>query len=255
MSMVLYVDVSAPECYLAVRRAAVLAAAGVPVDVRAVEQEPRLPVPGRRLAEADRDALSARFGALEALLLPGEELPWSMPPLTPRTQAAVSAVAQTYGTPAAGDVRRVLFDLYWREGADVGSPEVLRTPLAGPVLRAGSACDPLLQCGYVVTMDRAPISTAAWRRVRDWRGEWQDLGAPALPVLLAGGATLHGVDALRRLGKEITYAAADVTAPADEPRRYPPAGVRPPAGWVSEIGGPWRHTYRPPAAGPASSTP
>ena len=49
-------------------------------------------------------------------------------------------------------------------------------------------------------VDRGPVTTAAYRRIRAWRTEWQELGSPALPVLLVEGATLHGADALRRLG-------------------------------------------------------
>ncbi|MGH3744139.1 MAG: DsbA family oxidoreductase [Mycobacteriales bacterium] len=248
MGLIVYADVTCPDCLLAVRRADALAAAGVPVDVRVVEQRPELPVTGRRLTGADQEAITRRFERLGALLLPGETLPWSMPPVAARTQASVSAYAEVYGSPVAADVRRLLFDLYWREGADIGNPNVLRTPLTGPVLRSGILTDPLWQSGYAVAVSGGPVTTAAHRRIRAWRDEWHELGSPALPLLLIDGATVHGIDALRRLGKELRYADADPDPALDEPRRYPAVGVRPSRSWVSQIGNRWRNVYRPAGA-------
>lgn len=248
MGLIIYGDFNCPDCYLASRRADALAAAGVSVDWRAVEQLPHVPVTGRRLTATDRRELTERFAVLENLLLPGETLPWTAPPIIPKTQAAVSAYAEAYAATDAGgvgnDVRRLLFELYWRHGADIGSPTVLRTPLTGPILRAGSDAEPLRESGYAVSVDRGPVTTGAYRRIRTWRAEWHALGSPGLPVLLADGATLHGADALRRLGKEIRYVGAPVQPKLDDPRRYPPVSVRPPAGWVSQVGGRWRTVYR-----------
>jgi 2-hydroxychromene-2-carboxylate isomerase len=241
VNLVVYGDFSSPDSYLASRRVDALTAAGVVVEWRAVERSPLVPVSGRRLLAAEQDALADRFAALDGLLLPGETLPWSMPAIVPKTEAAVSAYA---ATESGDDVRRLLFELYWLHGADIGNPAVLRTPLTGPILRAGSDAAPLRESGYAVSVDRGPITTAAYRRIRCWRTEWQQLGSLRLPVLLVGGATLSGIDALRRLGKEITYAAAAVQPELDDPRRYPQVTVRPPAAWVSQIGGRWRNVYR-----------
>lgn len=244
MRLVVYGDFTSPECYLAARRCDVLNAAGVPVDFRAVEHRPDPAVTGARPRAADRDGLTERFRALQDLLLPGELLPWAMPPLIATSAAAVSAYAAVSDTPVAGEVRRLLFDLYWRGGVDIGNPNLLRAPLAGPVLRSGSASDPLRQIGYAVHVDGGPVTTDAWRRIRAWHAEWQDLGSPGLPVLLVGGATLHGIDALRRLGKELTYAGADVTPMLPDPRRYASERVHPSPFWVSWVGGRWRTGYR-----------
>lgn len=243
MSLIVYGDFSCLDCYLAARRVDILAAAGVRVDFRAVEQHPELPVPGRRLSVADEDTMSERCSELQRLLLPGENLPWTMPRFTPKTEAAVSAYAESYGSPVEGDARRLLFELYWREGADIGNPNVLRGPLAGPVLRSGPDPDPLRQ--IAVSVDRAPITTDAYRRIRTWQAALQKIGGPTLPVVLLGGAVLHGLDALRRLGKEISYAHAEVNPKMPDPRRYPPVDVQPSASWVSQTGGQWRSSHRP----------
>jgi hypothetical protein len=244
VSVIIYADFTCPECYLAARRCDALAAAGVPIDFRAVEHRPELPVAGLRLSPTDQDALTGRFAALTGLLLPGEQLPWRMPALVPKSEAAVSAYAAVAGSPAAADVRRLLFELYWLTGIDIGSPNALRNPLAGPVMRSGVPADPLRQCGYAVSVDRAPVTTDAYRRSRSWRREWEELASPALPMVLTEGATLHGIDALRYLGKQIVHAGATSTPELEDPRRYAPEPVRPSASWVSQIGGRWRTDHR-----------
>lgn len=237
----MYADFSSPECYLASRRADVLAAAAT-VDWRAVEEHPRMPVMGASLSEGEH--LRSRFAALEELLMPGEQLWWRLPRLVPKTQAAVSAYAEAHGAPVDAEVRRLLFDLYWRDGADIGSPAVLRTRLAGPMLRSGIAADPLRQFGYAVGPHRDPITASAYRRIRTWREQWQEMGSPQLPVVLVDGATLTGLDAVRRLGKEIERLDVDVKPVLEDARRYPELDGTPPLSWVSQIGGEWLHLYR-----------
>lgn len=244
MDAIVYGDFASPECYLAARRADELVAAGMSMDWRAVETRPWLPVGGARLSSEEQDRLSSRFAELEGLLFDGEELPWAMRNFAPKTEAAVSAYAEACGSTVADDVRRLLFALYWREGLDIGSPTVLRTPLAGPILRAEADADPLRESGYAVSVDRGPITTDAYRRIRAWRAEWLALGSPDLPVVLVGGATLSGVEALRRLGKELVSIGADRNPKLGDPRRYPSRGARPPLTWVSQVGGRWRNAYR-----------
>jgi len=244
VSLIVYADFSSPECYVASRRVDALAAVA-PVDWRAVESRPDLPVGGVPVSAEKRQELEAGFAALDEVLLAGEDVPWSAPATTPRTQAAVSAWAELYDTPVAAEVRRLLFELYWRGGADIGNPNVLRTPLTGPVLRAGAHSDPLREAGYAVAVNRGPITAGAYRRIRQWREEWQALDSPALPVVLVDGATLTGLEAVRRLGKEMVYRGVPVVPALEEPRRYPAIDGRPPKTWVSEIGGRWGNLYRP----------
>ena len=245
MRLTVYADFSCPDCYLAAHRVDVLRAAGIAVDWRAVELSPHLPVGGRRLSPAEQDALAQRFAELDEMLLPGEVLPRAIPALLPKTEAAVSAYAEAYGIGVADDVRRLLTALYWEQGADIGSPAVLRAPLEGPILRGNSAVEALHTSGYAVSVDRGPITFEAWRRTVTWHREWAELGSPALPVVLTGGATLSGRDALQRLGKEIDYAVAPIAPEWDDPRRFPSAGTATPsARWVSWYGGRWRHGFR-----------
>ena len=233
--MIVYADFGCPRCYLASRRVDALAAAGVDVGWRAVEQHPRLPVTGRRLDADEQAALERALSAVTALLLPGEELPWKLPATAPNTEAAVAAYAEAYGAGVADDVRRLLFCAYWVDGADIGSPEVLRTRLAGSILRGNSTSDPLRESGFAVSASRGPITTGAWRRIRAWRDEWVRLGTGAVPMLVDGDGArpVTGEMALRRLEKEIIRVGADLHPDLPDPARYPPVRPVPSTPWVT----------------------
>jgi predicted DsbA family dithiol-disulfide isomerase len=245
--MIIYADFGCPACYLASRRTDLLRAAGETVDWRAVETQPALPVTGRRLAPDEQDARIAAFAELAGSLLPGEALPGTVPAFRPKTEAAVTAYAEAYPIGVADDVRQLLMSLYWVDGADIGSPTVLRTPLAGPVLRGTSHVEALRESGFAVGADRGPISTEAWRRIRDWRAEWQRLGDPALPALVVDGIPLTGSAALKQLAQRLEELGVPPDAYARDPRRYPAIATRPDAHWVSWYGGRWRNAYRLPA--------
>jgi len=241
VSVIVYADFSSPEDYAASRRVDALRAAGVPVDWRAVEAAPdlsRVAVPVSPAVKAD---LTVRVDRLRSMLLPGETLPATIPSLIPRTRATVSAYAEAYGADVPDDVRRVLFELYWRDGVDIGAPAALYGPLVGPMLRGRSDVDPVRDHGCAVAVTGDPVSTAAYRRIRAWRQEWQALGEPLLPVLLTDGAQLSGPDVFERLGKTLVAHGADPNPMLADPRRFPSLPVRPDPGWLSEIGGQWRN--------------
>lgn len=244
MTVIVYADFAAPECYLASRRVDSLLAAGVPVDWRAVEEHPRQPAAGRLLGPAGQAELERRMAALAALLLPGEELPWTRPRLAPRTEAAVSGYAEAYGAGVADEVRRLLYADYWVEGADIGSPEVLRRRLAGPILRGRSPSWPLREFGYAVAVTGGPITTGAWERMRTWRDEWERLGTAAVPTLVAdGGGPVTGEAALRHLEREILRSGAVLDVDLPDPARYPSVPLRPSQTWVTTVGGPWARVW------------
>lgn len=244
MTLVLYGDFTSPECYLASRRVDALVAAGVDVDWRVVEYDPQVLPVGRMLGPDDGAELERRLSGLTALLLPGEELPWRLPRMVPKTEAAVSGYAEAYGAGVGDDVRRLLFAAYWFDGADIGNPEVLRRRLAGPILRGRSPSSPLRDFGYAVAVNRAPITAGARRRIRAWRDEWAALGTGAVPTLVEDGMSpVTGETALRRLEKEILRSGAVVDPALPDPARYPTLSVRPAKAWVSQVGGRWANTW------------
>jgi DSBA-like thioredoxin domain-containing protein len=239
MSLVVYADFTNPHSYLASRRVDALRTAGVAVDWRAVESLPYLPVTGGRDA-ARLAELARQHDEVARLLVDGEELPGGRPGFVANTQAAVSAYAEAYGAGVADDVRRLLFALYWQHGVDIGNPNALRTPLAGPILRGSSQSDPLRRFGYAVSVARGPITTSAWRRIRAWRSEWQQLGPHELPAVLEDSApVLSGTAALRHLADKIERVDAKPSPGPAGRASHPQQTVRPPLGWASETGGVW----------------
>ncbi len=237
-ALIVYADFSDPFCHLASRRVDVLRAAGVEVDWRAVQTAPRLPVTGARDA-AQLTQLSRRSDELAGLLVAGEELSSARPGFVPNTEAAVAAYAEAYGAGVADEVRRLLFAQYWQHGIDIGNPNELRTPLAPVILRGSSSSDPLRRFGYAVSVSRGPITTAAWRRIRAWRGEWRQLGAADVPVVRRGeGPPLSGAAGLRCVANEIGRIDASLDARRPHAVAEPP-DLPPPVGWVSQVGGRW----------------
>jgi hypothetical protein len=245
MGLAVYGDFGSLACCLASRRVDALTAAGISVEWRAVETDPRLPVGGRRMDAAEHDALERELDGLEALLLPDEALPHTVPAFRPNTHAAVSGYAEAYVAGVADDVRRLLFEAYWTHGTDIGSPDSLRRLLAGPLRGSRSPALPVREFGYAVSPRRSPLTTDAYRRIGDWSHRRELIGDPPVPLLVVDEwQPVSGETALRRLEKELLKAGASVHAALRDPAGHPEPGLRPDPHWISEIGGRWRHTWK-----------
>lgn len=99
---------------------------------------------------------------------------------------------------------------------DIGNPELLFALLGGTFMRGKAASDPIREYGYAVAVNRGPITTRAWRLIRGWNQERQDLGRPG------------------RCGlpRQVQFGLAATTT------------VRPPATRVSQVGDPWARAFR-----------
>jgi hypothetical protein len=135
------------------------------------------------------------------------------------------------------------YTAYWVRGLDIGSPEVPRTLLAGPILRGHSPTSPLREQGYAVSVTGAPMTTDAWRRIRRWREEWTHLDVGELPALVVHGAVYTGESALRRLDKELVAAGVDLNPSLPDAARYPTLRIHAPMDWVSRGRGSWAYTW------------
>ena len=250
-ALVVYGDFGCAMCYLASQRVDELTRAGVAVEWRAVEHRPELPVTGLHPDVDTRSAADRAVADARALLRPGERLPVAGPALVPKAQAAVSAYAEGCGAEVGDEIRRLLFTAYWVDGIDIGNPEVLDTLLGGTFMRGKATSEPLREWGFAVTVTGGPITTRAWRLIRDWNQEWQVLGRPELPSLWDASRIQSGERALGQLTDEVSQAPMPGDAPDGAGPRVnvvsgwrPPTTVHPPASWVSQVGDPWRRMLR-----------
>ncbi|HET7682511.1 MAG TPA: DsbA family protein [Marmoricola sp.] len=237
--IVVYGDFNCPWSYLAFRRAAVLSAAGMAVDWRAVEHAPRRVRPA-----ADRvrefESLPAEMDRVVAMLLPGELLPYDLSGFVPETRASVAAYAEGYAAHVAGPVRKVLFEAFWMHGIDIGDAKVLRTLLVDELRGGSSPSDTVREWGYPVDVTGGPISTSAWRLASRWSAEWQGRGRRVVPLLVAPGVGLQlGVDAVRWLGEQIVAHDLDLEPPATDAPQPPDCRELPSIAWVTTNGGQW----------------
>lgn len=245
--IVIYGDFSCPWSYLAARRAAVLAAAGVSVDFRAVQHDPR---GARRLADR-----STRFACLRtemdhvvAQLLPGEELPYALAGFVPHTEAAVSGYGEAYAAGAGARVRDLLFEAFWMHALDLGDAHVVRTLLVDAVRSGSSPRGVIHEWGYAVDVTGGPVTTRAWRLVSGWAAEWRATGTEVVPVVIVGAsAPLFGVDAVERLGAELLRRGLESCRPPTVPERAPGPyrdGDLASLSWVSQLGSRWMRDYQ-----------
>ena len=242
--VVLYGDFNCPWSLLASRRAELLAEDGLDVDFRATEHEPWRP---RRFSDS-----SVRFECLReemekvlALLLPGEELPYSLAGFLPWTRAAVSGYAEAYAAGVPSRARQVLFEAFWLHGLDLGDARLVRTLLEDVTRSSASPSEPVREWGYAVDVTGGPVSSTAWRLVRRWAGEWQATGKAIVPVLVVDGAApLFGVDAVEWLGTELVRRHLAVGPPSAPPTRPVRRGELASLSWVSQHGNRWARDYQ-----------
>lgn len=236
-AIVVYGAFSCPWSYLASRRAAVLAGSGMVVDWRAVEHEVRQASPPAATA-VRLGGLKQALEQVRAELLPGEQLPYSLPGFVPATQAAVSAYAEAHVAKVPVRARRLLFEGFWRHGLDIGDPAVVRTLMRDAVRSGSSPSQVVSEWGYAVDVTGGPLTTAAWRLIAAWDREWRRLDAQALPILLgAHEAPLAGVEALRWLAEQLLSQGLDheEVPPSWRPETVPDRDLASLA-WVSENG-------------------
>ena len=190
---VLYGSFACPWSYLASQRTDRILAPALRPVWRMIDADAapgtRLASPGRRLDLQGAEEAAADLAAVRALLLAGEHLPDRPPAFVPHTGPAVVGYAEGVGAGVGDQVRRILFDAYWRQGLDIGMPEVLRRLLHSPLRSGTSTVRPISQHGYAVTLTGGPLTTAAHRRLRHWHEGQPSSGGVALALTTDQGTT------------------------------------------------------------------
>lgn len=231
MHLIVYADFNRASCYLASQRVDRLLARGLDVEWRAVEHDRWLSMMGTPAAAVHA---AEDLEAAKELRTSGDWLPDAAPQYVSNTRSAIAAYAEAVSDGLQNELRRAVFDAIWVRGRHLSDAYEVRGiiadlmwPPASPMLYR--VCDlpvPLAQetdlnramrrSGGTVVPGGGPLTTVAWRRIHDWREEWQKLPTPDLPTLVAPDGRIHqGVAALDEL------AALDAGAPVV------PAGRRP----------------------------
>lgn len=232
VAVIVYGDFNCPYSYLASQRVDLLKQLGsTEVDWRAVEHDPGLPLTGTR-AETDRERWNAELAEVAALARPSEDVPSAPPAVISNTRAAVAAYGEAVSDGAQDQMRRSLFRAIWAEGRHISAPpevrrlisEIMapRVPvlphLLSPDLPLPGLCDPdparvVRRSGGTIAPDGSPMTTAAYRRIRQWWREWQSLPEHVVPAVLGPDGGFHpGADGLGYLAGLVRTALADRAA-------------------------------------------
>ena len=244
MKLIVYGDFNCPYSYLASQRANQLIRGGMAqADWRAVEHDRRLALTGTSSA-AGRGTWERELAEVAALALPGEHAPAAPPPVVSNTRAAVAAYAEAVSDGIAAELRRRLFRAIWAEGRHLSSAYEVRRlvtrlmwpqedigdRLTSPDIPSLLVRDPDLaritrRSGGTIAPDGGPLTTAGWRRIRQWRADWLALPSQVIPAVIGPDQVLRsGVDGLGYL--------ADLAATVGvTPVPHAHAGAEPTSGW------------------------
>ena len=257
MAVIVYGDFNCPYSYVASQRVDVLKQVGnTEVDWRAVEHDPGLPLTGTR-AEADRERWGAELAEVAALALPGEDVPGAPPAVISNTSAAVAAYAEAVSDGVHDGLRRSLFRAIWAAGRHISAtPEVQRLiseimappvpilpHLVSPDLPLPGLSDPdpvrvVRRSGGTIAPDGSPLTTTGYRRIRQWRQEWQSLPEHVIPAVIGPDGAFHpGTDGLGYL-PSLVRALADRAATSG-PARIAAAGDQQGLCWQPGFASAW----------------
>ena len=150
--------------------------------------------------DGGRAGWDRELAEVASLALPGEQVP-VLPAMISNTKAAVAAYAEAVSDGVADELRRRLFGAIWVQGLNLSSPyevrrlvtavmwpqEDITDRLASPdlpsLLLHGSGSDPdrAPVAAAPSRRDGEPLTTAGWRRIRQWRQEWLALPSQVVP--------------------------------------------------------------------------
>jgi hypothetical protein len=160
-------------------------------------------------------------------------VPAGPPVLISNTKAAVAACAEAVSDGLADELRRRLFRVIWVQGRHVSSAyevrhvvtglmwpqEDITDRLASPDIPSVLDRDPDLarivrRSGGTIAPDGGPLTTAGWRRIRQWRQAWLALPSQVIPAVV-------GPDQIVRSGTEGLRYLADLATTVGAPARRP----------------------------------
>lgn len=225
-TLTVYADFTDPWSALASTRLDALAASGMTVHWRAVSREGGVRFRSKPLDQDHLDEIAAATQWQHDHACVGEAPVELRPSSCASATASISAFGAAVESGIAGYIRHLLIESYWRDGLDIGNPEVLRTLLAGPFRHGHSRSAILRDHGYAVSPAGGPITHLAWELGKSWHDTWTGAGSPELPAVFEDSDPLNlttGRDAVQRLGDLIDGGA--VAFPAADPFTLPPLTI------------------------------
>ncbi|MEC4889757.1 MAG: DsbA family protein [Nitrospira sp.] len=171
--VVLYSDFNCPFCYAMHEQLWELGLAEQ-VEWRGVQHAPYLPVPMAKWAGAMHAELRQEV-AMVGRLAPA--LPITVPGGKPNTRAAIRTAAAVLARDRqqGESLVRALYGAFWRDGADLSDPALLRS------------------CAGVTEEDLQDASAEVLQTVDRWDDEWRQTGQSGVPLLVGpDGAQLVG---------------------------------------------------------------
>ena len=218
MHLIVYGDFNCPYSYLASQRVdAVLRAGQAEVEWRAVEHDPRLALTGTP-SDADPDRWQRELAEVADLARPDEQVPAAPPTLIGNTGAAVAAYAEAVTDGVQDELRRRLFEDIWVRQRHLSSPyevrQLVREVMYPAMGRAERLAAPDLPArvhhhvspgvlprlsGCTIAPDGGPLTTAGYRRIRQWRREWLAGSDGTVPAFTLPDGMLSGTAALAHL--------------------------------------------------------
>lgn len=200
MTLTVYGDFTDPLSYIASLRVDALCTAQTHVEWRAVTTEDATtttstPFGAERVRHLDEVVQWWRRNRL-----PGDRPDDDTPHFKPFGQPPVSAYAEAVVAGVGDHVRHLLFSAYWIDHVDIGNPDALRGLLAVPMIHGRSQTTQHAGQGYAVAIGGGPVTTDAWRLIRQWRTGWAGVDRNELPLLTDGSLVLSGYAAVEHLG-------------------------------------------------------
>jgi hypothetical protein len=218
--LVVYGDFNCPWSYLASRRAALLSSRGLQIDWRAVEHAP-VQVETTEDTSNGFEDLRDELEEVQALLLPGEELPFALAGFLPHTRAAVAAYAEAYATGASAAVRTLLFEALWLHSLDLADCSVVHTLVVDAIRTQPPSGHPLARWEYDAGATPDSRHTTADRLSATWAEEWRSISQGTVPVVLINGLTpIVGTEAVEWLGRQLLSRGPVASGRTHEQRPY-----------------------------------
>lgn len=234
MTLAIYGDFTDPLSWIASLRVDALRISGEPVEWRAVTEPNATITTSSPLASEGMQRLEDVVHWWRRNRLPGDRPDDDLPHVKPFGLPPVSAYAEAVVAGVGDHVRHLLFSSFWMNHQDIGNPDLLRRLLAVPMIRGRSHIRVHAGQGYAVAIGGGPVTTDAWRLIRQWHTGFAGADGQELPVVTDGSLVLSGYAAVEHLSERVGDQRIPPAVP--NPFELPPLSVSAQRRWADRPG-------------------